>query len=185
MICNRRDLKEYLYEDRLVNGLYDESIITRFIKLHFDKRIKFHTLLRYYEYHSNLRCQSGYKKIIHLFPLLFYYYRFKTLSYRLGFTIHKNCFGPGLCIKHYGSIVVSPHSRIGRNCIIHSCVNIGETNGKAPIIGDNAYIGPGAKIWGDIIIGNNVRIGANAVVKENFPEDNLTLVGVPAKKIQR
>lgn len=37
MICNRRDLKEYLYEDRLVNGLYDESIITRFIKLHFDK----------------------------------------------------------------------------------------------------------------------------------------------------
>lgn len=185
MIKTKKDLKQYLYEDRLANGLYKISPFKRFIKLHFDKLIKFHTLLRYYEYHANSYNQGGYKHIIHILPLLFYFYRYKNLSYKLGFTIHKNSFKSGLCIRHYGSIVVNPHCRIGNHCIIHSGVNIGEINGKAPFIGNNAYIGPGAKIFGDIKIGNNVRIGANAVVKESFPEDNLTLVGIPARKIRR
>lgn len=116
-------------------------------------------------------------------PLSFFV--FKRLSYILGFTIHKNCFGPGLNIKHYGSVVVNPHTRIGKNCIIHSCVNIGETNGKAPVIGDNVYIGPGVKMFGNIRIGNNVTIGANAVVNKSFEQDNITLVGVPAHIVNK
>lgn len=47
--------------------------------------------------------------------------------------------------------------------------------GGAPTIGDNVYIGPGAKIFGAIHIGNNVRIGANCVVFEDVP-DNATVV---------
>lgn len=116
---------------------------------------------------------------------LYHFFVFKRLSYILGFTIHKNCFGPGLNIKHYGSVVVNPNARIGKNCIIHSCVNIGESNGKAPVIGDNVYIGPGVKMFGNIRIGNNVTIGANAVVNKSFEQDNITLVGVPAHIVNK
>ena len=79
-------------------------------------------------------------------------------------------FGPGLSIAHAGTIVVNSNAKIGANCRIHVCVNIGAdvTDGsKAPIIGDNCYIGPGAKLFGSIILGNNVGIGANAVVNKS------------------
>lgn len=52
----------------------------------------------------------------------------------------------------------------------------------APRLGDNVYIGPGAKIFGPIEIGDNVAIGANAVVNKSFP-DSVTIAGVPAKII--
>ena len=55
-----------------------------------------------------------------------------------------------------------------------------EKEEEAPIIGDNCFIGPGAKLFGKIKIGNNVAIGANAVVNKSF-EDNVTIAGVPAK----
>lgn len=56
-----------------------------------------------------------------------------------------------------------------------------EEVGGVPAIGDNVYIGPGAKIFGNIKIGNNVRIGANCVVFENIP-DNATVV-LPKPKV--
>jgi serine O-acetyltransferase len=184
MIKTRSDLKYYISEDRKANDLLPVKPGTLnqlkfYFKLFFDKRIKFHTILRKYEYYSN----SNY--VLFYVVRLYYYYRFKSLSFKLGFTVHKNCFGPGLCIKHYGSIVVNPHTRVGSNCTIHICVNIGETNGKAPLIGDNVYIGPGAKIFGPITIGNNVKIGANAVVNKSFEEDNVVLAGVPASIVKR
>lgn len=185
MITTRKDLKKYLALDRTVNKNLGGGKCKRIFILHFNKLYRFHTLLRYYEYHSNSFGKGGIKRVLHIIPLLWYYYHFKTLSYKLGFTIHKNCFGPGLNIRHYGSIVVNPKVKIGKNCVIHSGVNIGEVNGKAPVIGDNVYIGPGAKIFGGIRIGNNVKIGANAVVFKDCPEDNVTLVGVPARKVEK
>jgi serine O-acetyltransferase len=65
-------------------------------------------------------------------------------------------------------------------------VNIGTEAGKAdaaPTIGDNCYLGPGAKIFGPITIGPSTVVGANAVVNKSFPEGNQTLGGIPAKKI--
>ena len=65
-------------------------------------------------------------------------------------------------------------------------MNIGTEAGKsdaAPMIGDNCYIGPGAKIFGPIEIGSGSVIGANAVVNKSFPEGNQTLGGIPAKVI--
>ena len=84
------------------------------------------------------------------------------------------------------SIVVHERSAIGKNCNISHGVTIGIMNrgSKAgvPIIGDNVYIGPGAKIMGNIKVGDNAAIGANAVVTKNVP-DNAVVVGVPAKVI--
>jgi serine O-acetyltransferase len=103
------------------------------------------------------------------------------LATKLGLTVPKNVFGPGLCMVHYGTIVVSPQAKVGANCRIHPSTSIGDYNGS-PTIGDNVYIGPGAKIFGNIKIGNNVAIGANAVVNKNIPH-NVTIGGIPAKII--
>lgn len=72
-------------------------------------------------------------------------------------------------------IVIAGGAKIGENCYISHQVTIGRSRNEAPIIGDNVYIGPGAKIFGGIKIGNNVRIGANCVVFQDVP-DNATIV---------
>ena len=94
-------------------------------------------------------------------------------------------FGPGLSIAHYGTIVVNDAARVGKNCRIHEGVNIGATNGslRAPQIGDNVFIGTGAKIIGDLTIADDVAIGANAVVVKSITEKGVTYGGIPAKKI--
>lgn len=66
-------------------------------------------------------------------------------------------------------------AKIGRNVTISHQVTIGRSRGGAPIIDDNVYIGPGAKIFGDIKVGNNVNIGANCIVFQDIP-DNTTVV---------
>lgn len=186
MIQTKRDLKFYMTEDARALEYDKLHFFQRFIRVLFDKRIKFHIELRKFEYYSNKYAKQRWGGKLLLLPMyLYHFFVFKRLSYILGFTIHKNCFGPGLNIKHYGSVVVNPNARIGKNCIIHSCVNIGETNGKAPVIGDNVYIGPGVKMFGNIRIGNNVTIGANAVVNKSFEQDNITLVGVPAHIVNK
>jgi serine O-acetyltransferase len=67
-------------------------------------------------------------------------------------------------------------------------VNIGTEAGSddvAPTIGDNCYIAPGAKLFGAIVLGDNVVVGANAVVNRSYPEGNCTLGGVPARVISK
>lgn len=72
-------------------------------------------------------------------------------------------------------IVIAAGAQIGKNCNLSHQVTIGRSRGGTPTIGDNCYIGPGAKIFGPIHIGNNVRIGANCVVFQDIP-DNATVV---------
>lgn len=87
----------------------------------------------------------------------------------------------------YGGIGVVLHARckIGDNVDIGTNVTIGGRSGhyEVPIIGDNVYIATGAKILGPIKIGNNVTIGANAVVINDVP-DNVVVAGIPAKIIK-
>ncbi len=87
----------------------------------------------------------------------------------------------GLSISHVGPIIIHGRSKIGKNLRINVGVNIGANGGEPPILGDNVYIGPGAKIFGDIKIANGCRIGANAVVCKSCYVENSTLLGVPAK----
>lgn len=95
--------------------------------------------------------------------------------------------GKGLFISHSGSIIINSQCVIGENCNIAPMVVIGWGKNKGvegfPVIGDRVWIGPGAKIFGPITIGNDVAIGANAVVNFNVPE-NSTVVGNPAKIIE-
>lgn len=94
--------------------------------------------------------------------------------------------GPGCYIGHYGGITISGLARIGRGASISQLVTIGvsgrESKRGAPAIGNGVYIAPGAKIFGRIQIGNNVKIGANAVVHKDIP-DNATVVLDPGFRI--
>ncbi|MGE5597636.1 MAG: serine O-acetyltransferase, partial [Hyphomicrobiales bacterium] len=93
--------------------------------------------------------------------------------------------GPGLLMNH-GHVIIDGHTWIGPNCSIAPFVTIGlDTGGPdvaydGPDIGANVFIGTGAKILGRVRVGHNARIGANAVVLRDVP-DNSTAVGVPAR----
>lgn len=117
--------------------------------------------------------------------LLAYWYKARKnrLGSRLGFIISAGCFAEGLQIEHYGSIIVNPKARIGRNCKIHGNCCIGSTGGypdDSPVIGDSVDIGQGAQILGGIRIADGVKIGAGAVVVKDVLTPNITVVGVPA-----
>ena len=94
----------------------------------------------------------------------------------------------GLQIEHYGSIIVNPKARIGRNCKIHGNCCIGSTGGypdDSPVIGDHVDIGQGGQILGGIRIADNVKIGAGAVVVKDVLTPGVTVVGVPGKVIEK
>ena len=116
---------------------------------------------------------------------MIYKYLLLRQGMKLGWTVEPNTFEQGLCIVHYGSVVVNGNARIGKNARLHAGVNIGASGGdkEAPIIGDNVYFGPGAKVFGKIELGSNIAIGANAVVNKSFREENVALGGIPAKII--
>lgn len=85
----------------------------------------------------------------------------------------------------YGGVGVIIHSKsvIGDRCVISQHVTIGGGNSKypgLPVIGDNVHISHGAIVFGGITIGNNVTIGANAVVNKPVP-DNAIVAGIPAR----
>lgn len=88
--------------------------------------------------------------------------------------------GKGVCFPHQFPLVINPSAKIGKNCIIHPCVLIARDRGKdgAPIIGDNCFIGHGAKIIGNPIIGDWCFISPGAVVTKNMPEGSLIGSGV-------
>ena len=85
-----------------------------------------------------------------------------------------------------GGVIINGNAKIGENCTIHPDVVIGHKSrgGGAPVIGDNVQIFSGARIIGDITIGNNVIIAPNAVVINSIP-DNTTVGGIPAKVLNR
>ena len=92
-------------------------------------------------------------------------------------------FGPGLVILHSYGIVINSEVRAGRNLVLEHGVTIGAEKGRSPVLGDNVFIGAGAKIIGAVRIGSDVKIGANAVVTRDLP-DGATAVGVPARVIK-
>lgn len=90
--------------------------------------------------------------------------------------------GEGLTIQHGFSTIINA-KRIGKNCRVFQQVTIGFNGTQSPIIGDNVEICCGAKVIGGIHVGNNVIIGANAVVCKDVP-DNVIVAGVPSKIIK-
>ena len=177
MIDSKVSYRKYIVKECGYNSFF-KCYLHSFVKFQPIKR--FLLLLRTSEYYMN--CKKGFfNKIIHF---LIKYNKYK-LGLKLGFTIPENVAQEGLQLPHYGTIVINAKTKIGKNCKIHVCTNIGTANKSsiAPIIGNNVYIGPGVKIYGEITIADNIKIAPNAAVSKSFLEENILIGGVPAKII--
>ena len=175
MIQSKEDYLYYLEADR--QSLEQTKKRPSFFE---DEIWKFERLLRKVEYYKN--CRKGFFSRMYL---LYLKWKFHNLSIQLGYHIEPNVCGPGLAL-HWHLVGIHGAAQIGANCLIQSGVNIGTKAGESsavPKIGDNVYIGPGVKIFGDITIADGIAIGANAVVNKSFTEPGISIGGIPAKKI--
>jgi len=106
-----------------------------------------------------------------------------------GIEIHPGAqIGRRFFIDHGMGVVIGETAEIGDDVLMYHQVTLGGTSlektKRHPTIGNNVLIGMGAKVIGPIILGDNVRVGANAVVTKDVPA-NSTVVGVPAKVVKR
>jgi len=93
-------------------------------------------------------------------------------------------FGPGFVLIHSTGVVINGSVRGGTNVHLEHQVTIGADRRSSPMLGDDVFVGAGAKIIGGITVGSRTRVGANAVVLADVPPD-ATAVGVPARIIRR
>lgn len=120
---------------------------------------------------------------LHLAPLEMVFNKLNTMFG--GCVIGRGAeFGPGLVLIHADGVVINGAVRGGRNVHIEHQVTIGAERRASPILGDDVFIGAGAKIIGPVRIGDGARIGANAVVLHDVPP-HTTVVGIPARPVQR
>jgi len=141
---------------------------------------RYAVLLRFYAFaRTKAWCQFGVRQLIVL--LLRHY------SIRYGIDISRDArIGSGLYIGHFGGIFVPAGAVIGNNCNLSHDVTFAEVNrgerAGCPVIGNNVYIAPGAKIIGYVQIGDDAAVGANAVVV-NDVAPHTTVGGIPARPI--
>lgn len=135
--------------------------------------------------------------LIYLFRITNFFYRKRIpllpkVLYLLQYLLTNSSLPPSVCIGKgtkfgYGGIGVVIHARavIGEKCILGQGITIGgkSKHYAVPIIGNNVYISPGARILGPITIGDNVVIGANSVVIKDVPS-NCVVAGIPARIIK-
>lgn len=109
-------------------------------------------------------------------------------KYKTGIEIHPGAaIGKGLFIDHGTGVVIGETAEIGDYCTLYQGVTLGGTGkdkGKRhPTLGDNVMVGSGAKILGPFKVGDNAKVGANALVLSEVPP-NSTAVGVPARVVR-
>jgi serine O-acetyltransferase len=163
-------------------GYREKSMLKDWVKRIFNwERIlmeDYIMMLRKLEYLHNIK-KNPFQYL--RYAIVFYRYRRKCI--KLLINIPVNVAGPGLVIYHLGPITINKRVQIGKNCTLQPGVVIGETSGeKVPVIGDDVYFAPGAKVFGKVRVGHNVVIAPNSVVIKDVP-DNCVVSGVPAKII--
>jgi serine O-acetyltransferase len=98
--------------------------------------------------------------------------------------------GPGLVLYHPTGVVIGPSCRVGARATIMQGVTLGSdevTEGAeraaSPVVGDDVFIGPGATLFGPLVLGDRVRVGANSVVTSSFGSD-VVIAGAPARVLR-
>ena len=106
-------------------------------------------------------------------------------------TVFNNCiigrgadFGPRFVLIHATGVVINGDVTGGADLRIEHQVTIGAEGRRAPVLGDRIFIGAGAKVIGDVRVGDDARVGANAVVVHDVPP-GCTVVGIPARVVRR
>ena len=174
MISDKKELRKYLDIECV-----GRKGIRRLKDFFIPSEKSYLYVLRLTEYYSNK------KGVLHRIIAKFLKFKLDRYQVATGITIPVNVCAEGLTLYHFGSIVVSDHSTIGKNCCIMNNLNIGANKGEveAPKIGNDVYIGPGAVLYGNIAIADGCYIGANAVVNKSYDEPYSIIAGIPAKVI--
>lgn len=181
MIKSKSDLKRYIARDMRL--YYEQSKRERFMNWLTCDPIyyiaKYLYFLRKEEFYYNVKSGK-----LGTLCYLFYFRKKNKLGNKLGFKIPKNCVGPGVTIYHHGEIIINETARIGSDCHLHggNCIGNNGIEDKSPCIGDGLDLGIGAKIVGNVILGNSIRVGANSVVTKSYKGDGITLIGAPARE---
>ena len=155
----------YRYHGKVSFLLFVKSIF-------FNKGFKFAFWLR-------LAKHNQYNRLAGIFPKLMFSYYKRVLVSDINYRAQ---IGYGFCIRHVFSTTFGANTVIGNNFTIIHSVTIAGKRGCYPVIGDNVYLGAGCCVLGGINIGNNVVVGANAVVTKDIP-DNAVVVGNPGQII--
>ncbi len=91
-------------------------------------------------------------------------------------------FGPGFVLIHATGVVINGSVRGGARVFLEHQVTVGAERGESPELGDDIFVGAGAKVVGSVCIGDGAKVGANAVVVHDV-EPGATVVGIPARPV--
>ena len=186
MIKTKQDLQFYLKEDAEANFMGNVTVWEYMFRLFAGSEsahvFKYLRTLRHCEYHFN---NSG---MIHRMLFKLYKVKLHRLGFKYNLRIPINVCGYGVTLFHFaggGGCLVNAKS-VGNYCKLQTGVLLGNTHHseeEKPVIGDYVEFGPGAKVLGKIIVGDNVTICANAVVTKDVLS-NCIVAGVPAQVIK-
>lgn len=177
-IHTKQDLNEWLqYELGNYGGNNLKGKIRAFFPISERDILKKHlVLLRKTEYYTNRGIKLAAK---------FYHFRLERFQNKYGLHIPLNTCGKGLRIMHVGPVLINGSATVGEDCTFHinTALVAGGTNDDAPYLEDGVVLGIGSVVLGKTHISRNVAIGANAVVNKDVEEEDITVAGVPARKI--
>ncbi|MBQ6886395.1 MAG: hypothetical protein IJN54_02635 [Lachnospiraceae bacterium] len=173
MIQTKQQLKEVL---QIEGKIYGKKWYFSLPVLLTERQVLYKHMkyLRKAEYAANNRKLSRY----------WYLTRLLRIQTRYGISIPLNVVEEGFEIVHLGSVIINCNAHIGKYCRVHPGVCVGANHDKAPTIGEHVYLGPGAKVFGDIILADEIQVGANAVVNKSCDKKGAVLAGVPAKVME-
>ena len=175
-INTKEDLKEWLdYELKQYGDTY--PYLPDFLMLNEEQILRFHQkILRKCEYYYN-----NHSKIKYLFHLLL----LRNIQNKYGMHIPINCCGTGLRLMHVGYILMNRHATVGRDCVFHvnTMLVAGGTNDLTPTLENNVIMAINSSVVGGVHIASNVVIAAHSLVIKDVQEENITVGGIPAKKI--
>lgn len=199
MIKTRRDMKHYISADMKRMPIPHPFLSALSFSEGWSVR-RYLVVLRHLEYHMNVF--SKYKKasesnrfktstriilmggaIYQLVVYLIFFIIWRRKSLITGIQVYPNTCGPGLVITHRCFVHVDNITTIGANCSILPMVLFGKNKPGKIVVGNNVTFGCGVTVLAPCKIGNNVYIGAGAVVNRDIP-DNCIVAGVPAKIIR-
>lgn len=184
MINDKKDLHLYLKEDAKRNGINNrvKYWINLFLGSENACAYRYIKCMRYCEFHMN-----NSKKLWNKLCYYVYKVKLKHLGRKYSIQITPNTCGYGLRLMHLsgGGGVLLNIKKAGNYCGFNSGVLLGNIDNQEnrPTLGDYVAFGPGAKAFGNITIGDNVFVAANAVVTKDIP-NNVIVGGIPAKVLK-
>lgn len=175
-IKNKDELLFFISEDAKANNMncsYLKYLLGLYYGLEFAHAFRYLKAMRHFEYHLNN------KGIFH--RVLTLYYKVKTSRLGMKYNLHitPNVCGYGLRIYHlFGGGHILNVEKVGNYCSFNAGVVLGNNGSDLkPVLGNNVILAPGAKIFGNVKIGDNVFVAANSIVTKDIP-NNSVVVGV-------